>query len=451
VKKYDLIVAGGGPAGLLAATAAARAGLRVALLERKRDLCRLERLCGQTIVSMNEYYFDDLACYSAERSRLSFLRSGLSFPYTGPAKNLYAWHIYSPDGRCLPLGAPQKTRQRGDGGAVGLAYDKERLLRDLLAQAHSTGVEAYSGMAVTGVEHQKDRVAVTAGGAHFDAAYLIGADGANSRVADLAGFNQARDFYCCLLARGFDMKGLRLPEPDILISGITYTAAAPGFMFIFPRPYEDRYTVAFLALEPAAPLDAVARDFMRDSPFFSPWFENAETIGELASSQRILSPVADPCRGRVLLAGDAGACQELENSGAMLCGWQAGLAAAAAVKEERLGIAPRALQDYRRWWKTTYLEKCPHDVYLMNFALPYVIDTAEDLNSLFSFVQEPLAPCWNPYTAIAHIGGLMQRIGPAVQANNPALLAKLAGLSRPMKEVLAAAARSCAGYEAHPH
>ena len=447
---YDIVIIGAGPAGLLAATAAGRAGFRTALLDRKTDICRIERLCGQTIVSMNDYYFDDLACYAREHGRINFLRSGLSFPYTGPAKNLYSWRIYSPDGGSMPFGNPGETRQKGDFGPVGLAYDKEVLLKDLLADARSAGVTAFSGLDVKGIELRQDTVVVSAGAEQFEASYLIAADGTNSRIAELAGFNQGRTFYCCLLARGFEMQGLKLPEPDILISGITYATPAPGLMFIFPRPYEGRYMVTFLALEPTAPLDGVARAFMQDSPFFSPWFKGAETLRELASSQRILSPVLQPCRGRVLLAGDAGSCQELENSGAMLCGWQAGLAAAAALKEERSGIAPRALNEYADWWKTTYLEKCPHEVYLMNFALPYVLDAEQDLNSLFSFVPGPLAPCWNPYAAIALIGGLMQNIGPAIQQKNPALLQKLGAMGKPMKDVLAPATRSCAGIEAKP-
>ena len=70
MKKYDLIVVGAGPSGLLAAKAAGTAGLEVALIDRKSDLTRLERLCGQTIVSMNDYYFDDLAFYNPNPTKV---------------------------------------------------------------------------------------------------------------------------------------------------------------------------------------------------------------------------------------------------------------------------------------------------------------------------------------------------------------------------------------------
>ena len=442
-KKYDLIIVGAGPSGLLAAKAAGLAGLSVVLLERKTDITRLDRMCGQTLVSVNDYYFDDLVYYNQQRKQIGFVKNGFSFAYDGPVQNCNAWHIYSPCGNRMPFGLPEETRKKGDSGIVGLAYDKEILLRCLLKEVQDAGVEVCTGIDVTGVESVKDGVKVSGSGKTFEGSYLIAADGTNSRIAQICGFNAGRTFYSYLLSRGWHMAHLSLPDPDVLISSITYKTAAPGFMFIFPRPYKDQWTVAFLALDPRADLEKVTRSFMHDSPFFSAWFKNAEQLRPFASAQYIFSPVLEPYKDRVLLAGDTGACQELENTGAMISGWKAGGAIAAAVREDAIGIASRGIADYVQWWKATYIEKCPHEAYIMNFALPYVLDTEDDLNYLFSLVKEPLAPCWNPYAAIAHIGQLMQKLLPTIQKERPAMMQKLAKMSQPMAEVLAEATKGC--------
>lgn len=441
--KYDLIVVGAGPAGLLAAKAAGLAGLRVALLERKPDITRLDRMCGQTLVSVNDYYFDDLVYYNREQRHIGFVKNGFSFAYDGPAQNCYAWHIYSPDGTCLPFGLPQATRQRGDYGPVGIAVDKEVLFGCLLGEVQAAGVEVFTGIDVSEVSVTASGVQARGADIGFEGSYLIAADGTNSRISRMCGFNAARTFYSYLLSRGGYMASLRLPEPDVLISSITYTTAAPGFMFIFPRPHADQHTVAFLSLDPRADLEAVARSFMHDNPFFSKWFTNARQITQLASAQYIFSPVHEPYKDRVLLAGDTGACQELENTGAMISGWKAGSAIAAAVREDKVGIAARGIAEYVQWWQETYVRKCSHEAYLMNFALPYVIDSAEDLNYLFGLVREPLPPCWNPYAAIVHMGQLMQRLVPVIQKERPAFMQKLARMSSPMTEVLQETTRAC--------
>ena len=45
--KYDLIVVGGGPGGLMAAKTAAEDGLKVVLIERKRNITEINRACAQ--------------------------------------------------------------------------------------------------------------------------------------------------------------------------------------------------------------------------------------------------------------------------------------------------------------------------------------------------------------------------------------------------------------------
>ena len=46
-KRYDVIVVGGGPAGLMAAKTAAEDGLKVVLIERKKNITDINRACLQ--------------------------------------------------------------------------------------------------------------------------------------------------------------------------------------------------------------------------------------------------------------------------------------------------------------------------------------------------------------------------------------------------------------------
>ncbi|MCX8043391.1 MAG: FAD-dependent monooxygenase [Desulfobacterota bacterium] len=443
MQTYDLIVVGAGPAGLLAALAARRAGLLVALLERKPSIDTLDRLCGQTLVSVNDYYFNDLVYYNNSTRSIGFVKSGISIPYTGPVQPCYAWHIYSPDGVRVAFGMPEKTRPLGSNGAVGIAIDKAALFASLREHAQALGVAIFTGMDVTEVITDASSVTVTASETTFTGAYLIAADGTNSRIARVCGFNTDRTFYCYLLSSGGYFRGLRLPEPDILISSIAYTKPAPGFMFIFPRPHHNEHTVAFLTLDPRTDLAAVARYFMQDNPLFAGWFKEASMLRSLASSQHILSPVINPYRNRVLLAGDAGSCQELENTGAMLSGWKAGCAVAAAVYEQHKGIAEQAIADYIRWWQEIYIKACPHETYMMNFVLPYIVDTEADLDYLFSIIESPLPPCWNPYAAIAHLGSRLHHIMPRIAAERPALAQKLGRMSLPLSEIIRETTKAC--------
>ena len=445
--KYDVIVVGAGPAGLLAARSTGRAGLKTVLLERKSDITRLDRMCGQTLVSANDYYFNDLVNYNRTGKRIGFLNNGFSFNYDGPVKNCMAWQIFSPKGNRLPFGLPEETSKKGDNGAVGLAYDKEILLSCLLKEVKDSGVEVVEGIDVASIEQDGDGVSVAGSDRFFTGSYLIAADGTNSRIARFSGFNRNRTFYCYLLSRGFRMQGLHLPADDILISSICFDTVAPGYMFIFPRPYAGEANVAFLTLDPRVDLSLVKDYFMKQNPYYSEWFKDSKIMDQSASAQYVFSPVTDPNKHRILLAGDTGSCQELENTGAMISGWKAGNAVAAAVKEDQVGIEAKGISDYVNWWQDVYVNGYRHEDYIMNFALPYVIDKGEDFDYICGLAKDPLPPCWNPYGAIGHLGQFMQSIIPTLQKERPDIMPKLAKMSEPMTKVLEETTKACEPFE----
>ena len=167
-KKYDVIVVGAGPAGFVAARAAGENGFDVALLERKKDVTVIDRACGQTLDSANEYLHGDLYRCNPRDKRLSFPAHGFSVKYDGPYRNAYAWHMYSPGGNGIQAGVVEEQKKKADYGKTTTVLDKEILLRCLLEEAKAYGVEVFPGVNVEKVTSATDGVKVEGSGQSFE-------------------------------------------------------------------------------------------------------------------------------------------------------------------------------------------------------------------------------------------------------------------------------------------
>ncbi|MCX8126338.1 MAG: FAD-dependent monooxygenase, partial [Dehalococcoidia bacterium] len=216
-KKYDVIIVGAGPAGLLAAKAAGENGLDVALLERKSDPTKLTRACGQTLVSMNEYFFGNLGYYNRRDKRICFSSAGFSFKYDGPVQNNYNLNLITPKGHWVKFGDYATQKAKGDDGRVGLSFDKEALFRSLLEECRACHVDVFSGVLVDKVTPKSDRIVVEGSGKSFEGTYCIAADGCNSKVAEVMGMNADRYYYCNFIGISEYVKGIEGPQPDQII------------------------------------------------------------------------------------------------------------------------------------------------------------------------------------------------------------------------------------------
>ncbi len=83
-KHYDLVIVGGGPAGLMAARVAGENGLRTALLERKTTLTTVRRVDGGGLSPINEYLCGEKLTFNPEAKRIGFPASGFSVGMTVP-------------------------------------------------------------------------------------------------------------------------------------------------------------------------------------------------------------------------------------------------------------------------------------------------------------------------------------------------------------------------------
>jgi flavin-dependent dehydrogenase len=435
-RRYDVIVVGAGPAGLVAAKAIGENGFEVALLERKTDIKVLNRACGQTLDSANEYLHHDLFRCNIRDKRLSFPAHGFSVKYDGPYRNAYCHYFYSPNGNRIQSGVYEEQKEKGDYGKITAILDIEILFRCLLEEVEAYNVKVFPGINVNQVTTSANGVHIEGSGQNFEGRYLIAADGVNSRIARLMGFNEDRTYYCQLRALAYDWFGAEPPDPDAVVIGHSFMKAGPVTFFIIPQAQNGIYHQAVLTIDPRVDLETAEHYFIKES-FYGPWFKNAKIVKTLSANVNCYSPIVEAYQGRVLIAGDVGSTQELEITGAMISGWKAGHSVSVALQEENLGLEVKALDKFANWWKEAYINYYSHNTYMKTWAFPFILTKPEEIDYLLSLIKEPLPPCFNPYTMGNNMREVTGRVMPIIQRERPEIARKLERGSLPVTELLA--------------
>lgn len=192
---FDLVVVGASFAGAACALAAAQRGLRVCVLERKRDPGEKLRTTGIIVKE------------AAERTMLGQAPSAF-------VRRIDEVRLYAPGLQHLKLNSP---------GYYFLTTDTPAVMRWLADQLRRHGVELRLGSAFTDGERVSDGWQLPGVGR---TRYLIGADGARSRVAKRCGLGEVRDF---LYGIEYEFPGARLAHPDALHCFVS-KRFAPGYI-----------------------------------------------------------------------------------------------------------------------------------------------------------------------------------------------------------------------------
>jgi geranylgeranyl reductase family protein len=311
VQRFDVIVIGAGPAGASAAYVAARAGLRVALIDRKTF--PREKLCGGLI--------------------------------TGRARRHYA-EIFGHEMPFDPQDRKTTVDFRYRGQPVGLIEDAPALCATmrwdmdamLCGHAMAAGAQDFTGQAVAEIDCDARRVTLK-DGAMLQYEVLIGADGVNSQVAR-ALFGQPFDrqrigFGLEIEARGAHLNPARPIRIDL-------AAAQWGYGWVFPKRCSTTVGVGGLLSENADMKQAMSA--------------YCEMLGIDAADLHVKGqflPFGDfrkmPGQGAVLLAGDAaGLVDPITGEGIGYAMQSGQLAAKAALAALNAGRPQTALSHYRR-------------------------------------------------------------------------------------------------------
>ena len=209
LERADVVVVGGGPAGLIAAREAATAGVDVVLVERDRAIGAPVR-CGEGVGSrgLSEFISPEGASWVARRiTRVIF---------------------WAPDG----------TEVRVAEGDVGYILDRSRFEPALAGEAGRAGAEIRVRTEAVGLARQGPgwRVALRGpkGASEIDARIIIAADGVEALVARWAGLDTrvpARDMESCAQ---YVVSNIAF-DPDAIYLHFGHRVAPGGYAWIFPK------------------------------------------------------------------------------------------------------------------------------------------------------------------------------------------------------------------------
>jgi len=390
-KKYDLIVVGGGPGGLVAAKTAAEDGLKVVLIERKKNITEITRTC------LEIFYIRKLSACKAglhgdgyiepvslevgdDKYKFNFPGPGFSLDYSGPLKSYYNWIEVSPS---------KYLMYRRKDAIWGFFYDKEVFVAGLLDSAQKAGVEVLPATIGMAAENTPDGVKVQvrgkAGEETLEASRAIAADGRESNIVDSLGLNKKR-LELTPPRRGGGLVGYE-------IEGVE-TDLPQGSFISLCIPSINRLMTIFLGQMAGDKMvlisgaEEILQEFM-NRPNFSPWFRHARVVRKTATAgggvkHGLLGPVKEPVEGNVAVIGDAGAPIESWIQGAVASAYLA----VKAIEKELGGQS--GYQEYIDWWQQAFYFHKP-DYWRMvfgMFALANAWSCDEDVDYVYDVFKD---------------------------------------------------------------
>jgi len=393
--KYDLIVVGGGPGGLMAAKTAAEDGLKVALLERKKNIAEINRACLQIFYinkitpnpetgrgeSKMDGYIDPVSVEMLpEKCRFHFPVPGFTLDFAGPLRAYYDWIQISHAGHRVHRYPPNDK-------VWGFYYQKEALIASLLAQAEKAGVEVLGETLAIGAENATDGVKVRikrkSGEETITGRQAIAADGLSSRIVQSLGLNENRTIRPTRHILAYVLEGVEASFHDTSLLSFTIPSVSSTGNIWMGLMAGGR-NILGIGSSADKPPGAILDSFLK-LPAFGDWFARAQVVGKKATAIASRTPIKEPVAGNVVVVGDAGASAEAWIQGAVASGYQA----AKAILKENNGQP--GYQDYIDWWQNAFAfnrsayQKLLASVYPLNR-----VCSDEDIDYLFQLFKDEI-------------------------------------------------------------
>jgi len=337
----ELIIIGAGPAGLMAARTAAKKGLTVLVIEKKKDITKITRTCSAQFVLDEDYERETL---KIDNGKVSFLKNGFDIPYSGRTTEILYTNYFSSKGHRVRFA-------HKNGRPCSVKFDKGQLLKGLLEECMELGVEfRFESVAMNGADegtYVKVETKTKNNTETITAKKLIIAEGANARLTGVFGFNKGRKYFGMPFIEGFTLAGTKGFEENSWnqFYGSVYHPFSEVIVGAgIDRP--DTVEVTIMGTKGMYP-NVLFQKMITESPLKKN-FEDAKIIGKTGCSVKSYVSLQEPCKGNVLVIGDSAAHVEVIVQGAIMCGFHAGNAIAKELNGED------GFTYYTNWWKNAF-------------------------------------------------------------------------------------------------
>jgi digeranylgeranylglycerophospholipid reductase len=331
-EKYDVVVVGAGPAGSMAARAVARAGAKVLLLDKRREL-GVPVQCGE---ALGEAPLRDL---------------GVKLDPRWIAGEVNAVRLISPSG--LEVSIAEKKVARGS--KVGFILDRKVFDKHLAMLAAKDGADVRVGTLVDGLLMDGKKItgvkASSFGGRmEVEAEVVIAADGVISRVARWAGVNTALKLADIESGAQFQMVGIDIKSPEVMEYYFGSRVAPGGYAWIFPKG-RDMANVGIGIL--GSRMQRPAIDYLKDFVDSMPGLKKGRVIEINCGGVPVGGPLPKTVKDNLLIVGDAARQVNPLTGGGIDSAMRAGdIAGEVAAKAAASGdVSEKKLEEYEKRWR----------------------------------------------------------------------------------------------------
>jgi digeranylgeranylglycerophospholipid reductase len=392
--KYDVIVVGAGPAGLMAARVAAENGLKTLVLERKKIATDVTRACVQTFyinkrtpnsetgtwASKHDGYIDHVSVeILPDKARFHFHVPGFHWDFAGSCRPFQNWLQLSPNGTTVHRYEPNTN-------TWGFLFDKEAVLETLLAEAVAAGAEVLTEKLVIAAEDRGDSVAVRvrekSGEQVIEGKKLIASDGISSRVVETLGFNEGRTVRPTRHILMYVLEDVGGPWAQNSMMSWTFPSLNKTGNILISLLGGRRNLLLAGATSGSGIKPADILDGFMQHPNVQDVVGKAKVVDQKPTAITARSPIPDPARANVIITGDAGSSAETWVQGAIASGY---MAAKAVLKE--LDGQP-GNQEYNEWWLKGFAFNTPAYAKLLAGMYPLSrVCTDDELDYVYSLME----------------------------------------------------------------